>query len=764
MDHKDGRGNGLERRLSMRAPARVSVSVEDDELDLSAALVSDGFRPQGMASTPPAPPRLPPPIQTVPSTNVPEPPTAASSGRRSSISKPHRPQESFSLRHEGGMGPIDEASPSLNRSTSRSTQSTAYIPQPDGPYRGPSGPSHPYPQYPQNVVRTMSMTTVSTGHVSESSYNGPTAPAYAYGMHTQEAGQYQRRLGPEGEDMGIVGPGGHTEELPPYSERADTACERKARDFGTEPATLGIGAQVVRPARRSSLPAIPGAGGLGLATRNPEFESREDLDSPRSGRSFRSSTSDSSEHEVNLAAEKAGNMSEKEQPVTGWRGLMRRKVWNTVPMWSLGLVGVVLLLMAIILGSVVGTFMSKEKSPSRMSLGPGSSFNPTMTFDARPIPTPTDLPPLAEGRFSMPIRSVSRSHRGCFNDTTQAQAWQCHSIISNFEITIAKPKKDSLGDYTASITCNTSNTVANNIYSYGEQPFLIEKPVTLDLVTDTQEPNRGPAWYYMTKYDKIVVVPENSIKVDDDPKANRRRIRDFVIKYPIGATDFKRKKPGIPDGHKPWICTWEGAFLEVFVYAQQNSSFYGMKPPAPSPLPSSSTANPPPPKAEPTGPKADPTPGPKPTPEARVHENDLHAADDRKPPPPAPTPPPSPNVVAAAEQPTSSSVYGFIDSENFTPPPPLYPRVIKIEQRHMYGPAKVRCEKVEIQEEGPAKPLNGPDGKPLVVEIIEAETYRDPELERTELERRSSSPLVDRRDAGGNTDSRNQCSCMWFIT
>ena len=698
------------------------------------------------------------------------------------------------------MGPINEASPSLNRSSSRSTQSTAYAPPADSPYRGPSGPSHPYEMYTQDVRRTMSMTTTSSAApVSESSYVGPRMPAHPYSMYTQDAAtedaaapvavpgppiplgwharhaQYQRRLGAEGEDMGFVGPGGHTEELPPYSKYPDQALERKARDGGPETTPLGIEVQAVRPAQTSSLPAIPGAGGLGLATRNPEFESRDDLDSPRSRHSSRSFTSDS-EHEINLAAEKAGTMSEKGQPVTGWRKRMRRRVCGGVPVWSIVLLVTLLILMASVVGAVVRIFMDKERDGTKVSgyvfeqlchalrlltcTREPSNSTATMTFDARPIPTPTDLVPLPLGAYSVPIMSVSRSHRGCFNDTTQAQAWQCHLVISNLRLTIAKPKKDSPGDYTASITCNTSNTVANNFYSYGEQPFLIEKPVPLNLVIDTQEPNRGPAWYQMSRFDKVVIVPENAIKADSDPEVNRRRIRNFGAKYSIGATDFKRKGM-IPDGHKPWICTWQGTFLEVFVYAQQNSSFSAMRPPSPPPPSTPSpTPNPPPP------PKADPTAGPKATPEARVHENNLHAAEDQKAPPPTPTPPSPPNAVAAAEQSPTSSIYGPIDLDNFTPPPPPYPRVIKIEERHMYGPAKVRCEKVEIQDVGPAKPVKGPDGKPIVIEIIEAERSGDPDSALTDLGRRSTSPLLDRdasRDAGGN-DSRNQCSCMWFMT
>ena len=79
----------------------------------------------------------------------------------------------------------------------------------------------------------------------------------------------------------------------------------------------------------------------------------------------------------------------------------------------------------------------------------------------------------------------------------------------------------------------------------------------------------------------------------------------------------------------------------------------------------------------------------------------------------------------------------------------------------MYGPAKARCEQVEIQDMGlPAKPVIV-DGKPMVVEIIETE--REGNTPPPGLEKRSSSPL-DYRDASGGLDSRNQCSCMWFMT
>ena len=276
----------------------------------------------------------------------------------------------------------------LTRTSSLSTDSTPYVPAVESPYRGPSGPSHPYDLYPQNVrvPRTMSMTTSSTEPLSESSYNGPRAPAHPYGMYTQDTiaeshnspiapiplgfhglpDHYQRRMGAEGEDVAdIIGPDGHTEQLPPYTRYPDEAYARKVRDVEESPGAVHGGASIV-PAppvvQTSGLQAIPGAGGIGLATRNPEFESVDDLGSPQSRHSSRSFTSDASQHEINMAA---ASYSEKEKPAGPLKSWMRRRVCGILPLWSILLTLIVLALMGVILGSVIGAFMSKQKKGPR---------------------------------------------------------------------------------------------------------------------------------------------------------------------------------------------------------------------------------------------------------------------------------------------------------------------------------------------------------------------------------------------------------------
>lgn len=341
-------------------------------------MVADGFRPTpSEGRTEPSTPSLTSDSSTL---LVDESPGSSSrTGRPSSVSKPYTPRHSLSLRHEQ-TGLTRHAT-----NSTESTVSTAYFPT-DSPYRGPSGPSHPYQMYPQNVrlARTMSVTTSSTLPASESSYTGPRGPSHPYGLYPQSDGigtetvqaaaiplgfhglpdQYQRRVGPDGDDVGdIIGPDGHTEQLPPYTRYPDEAYVPKSRAVDAPPEVPHGGATIVPTALRRPLSTIttviPGAGGIGLATRNPEFESTEDLESPRSRQSLRSFTSDDSQRRIQLDDE--GN-TEKGKPMKKWQIWMRRKLWGIVPYWAIALTAVVLVVMAAILGSVIGTFMAKQKT------------------------------------------------------------------------------------------------------------------------------------------------------------------------------------------------------------------------------------------------------------------------------------------------------------------------------------------------------------------------------------------------------------------
>lgn len=365
---------GIDRRTSMR----LSMAEQgDDDYDLEAMGISDGFRPSaamtghnvGVSSQTSQP--------VTPGRRTPPP-------RPSSTAKPKL--ESFALRHDGGMGhiagngsvgPSHAPSPIPTRLSTVSNDAS-YV-RTESPYLGPTAPSHAYQMYPQEsrIARTMSVATTSTVAVPDRPYNGPGGPTHPYGMYPQnltpeeevagEAGSvpppvpvgfpglnnnYQRRLGPEGEEIaGIIGPDGHTEELPPYTQYPDEAIARKTRP--------GI-----------TVPPLAGAGGIGLATRNPEFESSEDLNTPQSRQSTRSLATDST-HQINMAA---ATMSEKPQ-LKKWQVAAKRKVCGIIPVWAIALAAIVFILFGIILGTVLAILKPKHPPGPYHKSSSGSGGN-----------------------------------------------------------------------------------------------------------------------------------------------------------------------------------------------------------------------------------------------------------------------------------------------------------------------------------------------------------------------------------------------------
>jgi hypothetical protein len=335
--------SGMNSRPTARESIRLSLEEEDD-YDLAAMGISDGFRPT--TNVPAGHNRMSSHSSHRERRSTPPP-------RPSSMTKP-RNLDTFALRHDGATGvsnrPTTIASSSGAGSITRSSSVSTDNPfiRPESPYQGPTGPSHPYHMYPQNtrLARTASIATTSTNP-------GPTHPYRMYPQNTipetenipdsipassipvgfpGHGGDYQRRLGPDGEEAAdIIGPLGHTEQLPPYTKYPEEAFARK-----------------VAP----GLPHIAGAGGIGLATRDPEFASREDLNSPLSRQSHRSLTSDS-DNQINVAA---FTVSEK-PPDKKWKIIARRKVWGIVPVWVFVLVALIFLGFILILSTVLKIFM-----------------------------------------------------------------------------------------------------------------------------------------------------------------------------------------------------------------------------------------------------------------------------------------------------------------------------------------------------------------------------------------------------------------------
>ncbi|KAG5982934.1 hypothetical protein E4U54_006321, partial [Claviceps lovelessii] len=375
------RSPGLERAAST---ARNSVRPsQDDDFDYAANAVADGFRPSASTNANDTSTSVPSPSTASPAAAA----AAAATGpaspkgtndfhRPPSTSKPHpRFHDSLTLRNDGLTSTRNGQSSFASRST-----------DPDSQYPEAIQPSHPYQLYPQ---RTYSNATSSTEPLSTAeALGGPRAPTHPYTMYTQNTStsedpsqqsipvgfngmgnEYRRQLGPDGEEAGdLIGPLGHMEELPPYTRYPDEAYVAKPATEVTAVTPTPPDANATNheaPTPQAPAGPIPGAGGIGLATRNPEFSSTED-DLPsatqRAG-SVRSVPSVESYHQVNGAARKV-----TEKPAQGkWQRRAKKKLWGVVPYWAICLLLSGIVIMGIIMGAVIGTIVTRqrERPPSR---------------------------------------------------------------------------------------------------------------------------------------------------------------------------------------------------------------------------------------------------------------------------------------------------------------------------------------------------------------------------------------------------------------
>jgi len=365
----DRGSTGMDTRVSTRLSMQSDVST-DDEYALAALGISDGgYTPAGQTVT----------RDQLPQTGEPIPPP-----RPSSTTKPR--YDSFALRHDGAMGtnisrPIAASSISPHVSIDRSSNASSdIVTRPESLYQGPTAPSHPYQMYPQQarLARTASIATTSTAQVSEMSFAGPSGLTmhhpYRRDSHNTGLGiginqsdpdmppvppvgfpgrnhDYQRRLGPDGEEIAdLIGPDGHTEQLPPYTKYADEALARKTRS----------NIQVV----------VPGAGGMGLATRNPEFASREDLSSPQDQQS--AAPSIVSERQLDTPI---SGVTEKPK-MKKWQRVARRKVCGIIPIWVFVLIAICFILFGIILGTVFALLKPPSKPKKQPHNNPSNETIP----------------------------------------------------------------------------------------------------------------------------------------------------------------------------------------------------------------------------------------------------------------------------------------------------------------------------------------------------------------------------------------------------
>ena len=379
-----------------RSPSSHSANSDifSDDYALEETIIADGFRPNitpttnnASSSTRPSPPR--------PSRRTSQPRSSIDPAKEHlrSIDGPHlqtRPN-SFTLRHDGRSSRLPRRAPSMassidahDTSNSRPVSSISNFSLPrrhQSLYRGATGPSHPYAMYPQDISSPRPTSVATTVHVPESSLRGPSHPTHPYGMYPQNTliepdvspetspglhfpvgfpglgQQYQRRLGPDGEEADdIIGPDGHTEQLPPYT-RYPHNTPRKLRPS---------------PSIQSLAPEPE------LDPISPENESSQTLIN-NDVRALALSRDDSVEqpspiHRANLVAPTtADELGQNESSKEKWTRKSKKRLFGRLPYWAAILIIILLIVLAAVLGGVIGGAVTNHKHTKHSS---GGHFTP----------------------------------------------------------------------------------------------------------------------------------------------------------------------------------------------------------------------------------------------------------------------------------------------------------------------------------------------------------------------------------------------------
>ncbi len=294
---------------------------------------------------------------------------------------------SFTLRHEnphsrthqspvGGVTASEVSDLASQPQRSLSTSTTFTIPRTQSPYQGATGPSHPYGMYPQDIgiTRTPSVATNSTVGIHPR-HNGPAHPYGMYPQNTVPEGEvdpyivanpsiplgfpglgqrYERRLGPEGEEAAdIIGPDGHTEQLPPYTQYP-----------------IGFAPNRAPPTPISTVNPTVAAPPVVVAVTD---DSPSPLSTTRSHVSEASGTVlDNVESPPVTRSDNSGNFKER------WTEKSKRRMCRgKLPVWLVVASVLLLVLAGGLLGGIIGRFVGRRRAPENEDPAAAQDWQPT---------------------------------------------------------------------------------------------------------------------------------------------------------------------------------------------------------------------------------------------------------------------------------------------------------------------------------------------------------------------------------------------------
>jgi hypothetical protein len=178
---------------------------------------------------------------------------------------------------------------------------------------------------------------------------------------------YHRQIGPDGEEQDIVGPDGHTEQLPPYTRYPDEVPTKAALAVDVNSTTTPVEVP-------AAVPLPPSASGDALVS-SPVSPMTPAPSSPSEQRDSNSRGSVAvavvpTAPALSITSSASTTSTEQgisEKPATAdrpksWRS---KKLWGKLPMGVAAILLVLVLVFAIVLGAAIGTFVSRNNRNGR---------------------------------------------------------------------------------------------------------------------------------------------------------------------------------------------------------------------------------------------------------------------------------------------------------------------------------------------------------------------------------------------------------------
>ncbi|KAJ6093124.1 hypothetical protein N7486_008413 [Penicillium sp. IBT 16267x] len=500
---------------------------------------------------------------------------------RSSVDEPHRsslPQKGAFANNRNSVTSQNNTPFAVQRNQSVSSRFS--IPRALSPYNGATGPSHPYSMYPQvGVSRSASVGSTSTIRPIDRPLGETSGPQHPYGMYSQNVveegiddeipvgfpglNSFQPPPSRRIDDVGdIIGPDGHTEPLPPYSRYPTGAIPKPP---GMEMETLADGNSPVDihlPPQEEQQ--------FSTTSREPQFSttSREHPISNTSSRALMPQSSANSEPNAGLVMAGATG-------ATAATGIMafeeklkqkgKKRVCCGLPVWTIVLIATVMLIggsIGGVIGGVLGTRKAQEADRKEQAQQQQGPHIVTVTASAQMdyssyTSTPTNFSPAPTGHYLIP--SVLQNYsRMCVVDHDIKEVWSCLEAPKDFDVYIGS------SDGQQSIVFANDVATAASTFSYGaQQPILPTPTQNLSLVMDTSDTDLGPALFFWSYIDKLVILPESAL---DSSSASKRDISEDIL------SNYMERKQLVQSGEKPWFCWWNQTVMEFFLYVNQSAT------------------------------------------------------------------------------------------------------------------------------------------------------------------------------------------------